>query len=174
MTSDSADVPPGLQAAAPVNGHGTATPPTAAQQTAQGISAIAGMLSQYPQMFANLLSQAVQAMPRPQPVMCATCILASIKWQTDNKAELDAAVANARTAAEIPDGAPLPPDFPLMQFLPAHLQPGGESAPPNVQPKITSVGGTDVCVEHIPGKPGGRQLLIAQGSLNSAMLAGLG
>jgi len=33
--------------------------------------------------------------------------------------------------------------------------------------------GTEVCADHVPGRPGGKQLLIVNGPLSSAMLAGI-
>lgn len=167
----SSEVPAAFQAAPAVspNGHTDAKPLTAAQQTAQGVSAIAGMLHQLPQALAGMLAQVARAIPDQH--MCAQCVITRLTWETAHMAELKAAIQAARQAAGIPEGAPLPPGFDPAPFAPEHLRPGGAQGMPPVQPAITTVQGTEVCAAHIPGQPGGRQLLIAHGSLSSSLLS---
>lgn len=182
MTQDPADAPvPGAEseaipAAQPVpaafNGHGTLTP---AQQTAQGVTAITEMLPRIAQAFGGLFGQLPQAIGQaarvPQHV-CAQCLIARLGWEAAHMTELKEAIATAREAHGLPEGAAFPPGFDPSPFLPAHLRPGtGTAGMPPVQPAITTVNGTEVCAGHIPGQPGGRQLLIAHGSLNSSLLS---
>lgn len=171
MNSDPADtgqpIPAGLAAVSP-NGH----PPTPAQQTAAAASMIAGFLGQQlPQM----LGQVMQAMPRAH--VCGPCLVARLTWENKHHATLKAAIAQAAEAAGIPEGDPRAMQIDPSPFIPEHLRPGaGPEGLPGVQPAITTIQGTDVCAQHVPGAPGqapGRTLLIAQGHLSPAMLTQL-
>lgn len=159
MTTAPEPLPPGL-----ANGHGPA--PTAAQQTAQGIGVLINLLIGVQQAIGQIAQQ---------QRYCAQCLAARIQWENAHGQELRAAVEKARQAAGIPDTEQLPAGFDPSPFLPENLRPGSGQAMPAVQLKLTTVNGTDVCAQHIPGVAGGRQpLLIAQGHLTPGMLGKLG
>lgn len=163
-------VPPALQATSAYspNGKGDARPPTAAQQTAQGVAAIAGMLNQLPQTLAAMLSQLAGRIPAQR--LCAQCLAARLPWEAAHMTEIKEAMAAAAKAAGLPEGSAADP----APFLPPHLRPGAASGMPPVNHAVTTVNGTELCTAHIPGAQGKRPLLIAQGALTSSMLAGLG
>jgi len=158
-----AEVPAGLNGSAP----GTLTP---AKQTAQGVAAIAGMLSQFPQALAQVLQQVpVQAQTRQH--LCATCVLGRLTWNVAHERELTAAIEMAARVHGLADGDPRLGQLDPVPFLPESLRPGGPQGMPPANPSITAVGGTEVCSEHIPGRPGGKQLLLMPGPLSQGMLA---
>lgn len=170
MTQDPADTPVPAEAAVPAafanpNGHG----PTPAQQTAQGIAAIAGMLSQLPQTLAMMLTQVAQAIPRPR--LCAQCLAARLPWEAAHLTEIKQAISQAAEAAGLPEGDPRRAQIDPAPHLPPHLRPGAASGMPPVNHAVTTVQGTELCSAHIPGAQGKRTLLIAQGTLNSSMLS---
>lgn len=165
MTDDtSADVPAAFSG--PANG---TVPP--ARQTADGVAAIAGMLSQFPQALAQVLQQ-VPVTTRQH--LCASCVMTRLGWQAAHEPDLKAALARAAQAHGISENDPRVNLLDPAPFLPAELQPGAPQGIPPLTAAITMVGGTEVCSEHIPGRPGGKQLLLASGPLSSSMLAGLG
>ena len=112
--------------------------------------------------------------------LCAPCIAARITWETVHAAELNAAVEAARADFGLPADSPGLATLDISGYLPAPLQPGaGPQAMPQVQQAVTTVNGTDVCAGHVgpalPGQPAARkQLLVANGALSQAMVAGLG
>jgi hypothetical protein len=145
---------------------------SAARQTADGVAAIAGMLPQLAQSLGGLLAQLPQAVGQAVQVpqhLCAQCVVARMTWGAANQAEVKAAIGRAAQAAGIPEGDPRAAQLDPAPFLAEQAR---RSMPP-LQPAITTVQGTDVCGSHVPGRPGGQQLLIASGSLSSAMLAGI-
>lgn len=159
-----------IPAAAPVpaafNGsHGPA------HQTAENTDRIASLLAQLPQAIGMMLGQVVQSIPRQH--LCATCLVNRIAWETANQRALEAAVADAMAAHGIPEGSPLPTGFDPSPFLPENLRPGGTQGMPALTGAITTVGGTDTCSEHIPGRAAGRTLLIANGALSPSAMAQL-
>lgn len=145
--------------------------PTPAKQTADGVSAIAGMLAQFPQTLTAVLRQ-VQVQTRQH--ICAPCLLARIAWEAAHRAELEAAFAAAGKAYGLADGDPRAAQLDPGPHLRADLQPGGRLGIPPLTAAITTVGGTDFCSEHVPNRPGAQKLLIAQGALTPSALAGLG
>jgi hypothetical protein len=165
MTDTPAEIPAGLNGSAP----GTATP---AKQTAEGVSAIAGMLSQFPQVLAGVLQQ-VPVQTRQH--VCCPCLLARLNWEAAHEREMRAAIEAAANFAGLGEQDPRRAQLDPAPFLPEHLQPGaGTQGLPPLTVAATTVGGTDVCPLHIPGRTGGKQLLLASGPLNSALLASLG
>jgi len=142
-----------------------------AHQTAQNTDRIASLLEQLPRAVGMMLAQVVQAIPPRH--LCATCLANRIAWETANQRALEAAVEAARAAHGIPEGTPLPPGFDPSPFLPENLAPGAPQGMPALTGAITTVGGTDTCSEHIPGRAAGRTLLIANGALSPSAMAQL-
>lgn len=168
------DVPADGPAETPAAFNGTANgSPTPAQRTADGVAAIAGMLPQLPQAIAQLLQQ-VQVQTRQH--LCAHCVVARMGWQMLHEREIKAALAKAAQAhgLELADGDPRLAQLDPAPFLPEELQLGGPQGMPPLTVAVTMVGGTEVCSEHIPNRPGGQKLLIASAALTPSMLAGLG
>jgi hypothetical protein len=162
MTQDS-----GTPVPAAFNGNGHPSP---ARQTADGGAAIAGMLPQVAQMLASAFSQLPQAIGQAAPQhLCAQCVIARMTWGAANQAEVKTAIGKAAQAHGIPDGDPAAAQLDPVPFLPEPVR----RAMPPLQPAITTVQGTEVCGSHIPGRPGGQQLLVASGALSSSMLAGM-
>lgn len=85
--------------------------------------------------------------------------------------EIKAGIDAAAQAHGIADDDPRRGQLDPAPFMPEHLRPGSAQGIPPVNPAITTIGGTDYCSAHIPGQPGGRQLLIAHGSLSSSLLS---
>lgn len=161
------ELPAGLRPAegVPVNGHGT---PVSLSPTA----AIAKMMTTLPQA----LAQIIATVPvKTRQHLCAHCLGARLGWAAAHQAELRTATEAAAVAHGISPAGPFPPGFDPAPFLPEHLRPGGSQGIPLMQPAITTVSGTEVCADHFPGQPAGRQpLLIAHGSLTPSMLAQIG
>lgn len=172
MTDDSAEIPAAL------NGSPNRSPGPA-QRTAEGVTAIAGMLSRFPQSLASVLQQ-VPVQTRQH--LCAPCVIARMTWNVAHEAgwveaarQAEAQQAAFAAATGLAPGDPRLSQPDPAQFLPAHLQPGGgPAAMPSVEIAVTTVGGTEYCAMHVPGRPGAQKLLLANGPLSSAMLAGLG
>jgi hypothetical protein len=158
MTDTPADVPAAF--------NGTASP---ALRTADGVAAIAGMLPQMAQGIAGMLAQIHGAIPRPH--VCAQCVIARLAWETAHMTEIRKAIAAAAGACGLEEGDPRRAQLDPAPFVPEHLRPGGAQGIPPVNPAITTISGTEYCTAHIPGQPGGRTLLIAQGSLSSSLLS---
>lgn len=173
MTQDSSGTP----VPAAFNGNGHSSP---ARQTADGVTAIAGMLPQMAQAVAGLLSQlphAVAQAARAPQQLCAQCVTARLGWEHQHGQEVAGASARYQQAASEAAARGVPLQEPPESFLPERLRPGRPDGMPQPQPGITIVGGTLVCAGHVPGapgKPGARPLLIANGPLSSSMLAGIG
>lgn len=144
--------------------------PTSAKRTADGVAAIAGMLSQFPQALAQVLQQ-VQVQTRQH--LCAQCLIARIGWEAVHGPDLKAAIAAAGKAYGLEEGDPRAAQLDPGPHLPANLRPGGPQGIPPLTAAVTTVGGTDVCSEHIPGRPGSQKLLVATGALSPGALAGL-
>lgn len=167
-------------AAAPVpvafSANGSATPSMrtaeASERNAEASERAAALLAQLPQAIGMMLGQVVRAMPS-QPV-CATCLVNRIAWETTHRAETESAITRGREAHGIPEGAPLPPGFDPVPFLPPQLQPGGSQGIPPLTGAITIANGAATCSEHVPGRPTGRApLLVAQGALSPSVMASL-
>ena len=167
------DTPPEIPAAFNGSANGSPAP---AQQTAQGVSEIAGMLPQLPDAMAMVLRQVlqqVQVLTRQH--LCAVCVAARKGWQAAHERELKAAAAAAGQAAGLPDGDPRAGQLDPAPFLPVHLRPGaGAEGMPPLTAALTSVSGTEVCSAHVAGPPGGKQLILASTAFSPSMLAGLG
>jgi len=161
MTQDSPAPPPAFNGSAP-----------AAQQTARSAAEISGMLAEFPQALAMMLAQVIRSIPPRH--LCAQCLTTRIAWEAAHQRDLEAAVTSARAAHGITEGAPLPPGFDPSPFLPEHLRPGGPQGMPPLTGAVTTVGGTDTCSEHVPGRAVGRTLLIANGALSASAMAQLG
>ncbi len=163
MTDSSPEIPAGLNGSAPG---------TPAKQTAEGVAAIAGMLSQFPQALASVLQQ-VPVQTRQH--VCCPCLLGRLNWEAAHEREMKAAIEAAAAFAGIGPEDPRRAQLDPAPFLPEHLQPGaGAQGMPPLTVAATTVGGTDVCPVHIPGRQGGKQLLLASGPLSQGMLASLG
>lgn len=163
MTQDPSPAP--IPAA--FNGNGQSA---AARQTADGVTAIAGMLSQLPQATGQAVAQAI---PRQ---LCAQCVITRLAWEAKHAQEIAGASAEYQRAAEEATAQGVPFQRPPESFLPGHLQPGQPEGMPVPQPGITTVNGTLVCAGHVPGapgKPGAKTLLVVNAPLSSSMLAGL-
>ena len=169
---------PSPQAPAGLNGNSPTSP---ARQTADGVSAIAGMLPQMAQMFGSALSQlpmaigqaVAQSIPRQ---LCAPCVIARLGWNHKHEAVIAEASARYQQAAEEAAALGVPLQQAAEEFFPERLRTGQPEEMPQLQPGITTVNGTLVCAVHVPGapgKPGGKALLIANAPLSSSMLAGL-
>lgn len=162
------DNPPETPAA--FNGQANGSP-TPAKLTADGVAAIAGMLAQFPQALAQVLQQ-VPVQTRQH--LCAHCVVARMGWQVLHERDIKTALAAAANAHGIEAGDPREAQLDPAPFLPERLQIGGAEGMPPLTVAVTMVGGTEVCSEHIPNRPGGQKLLIASASLSPSMLAGLG
>jgi hypothetical protein len=147
------------------------SPASPATRTAESVAEIAGMLSRFPQTLAMVLQQ-VQVQTRQH--LCAQCVTNRMAWQAVHGRELQAAVAAAGKAHGLADGDPRAGQLDPAPHLPPDLRPGMPQGLPPLTAAITTVGGTDVCSEHIPGRPGAQKLLIATGTLSASALAGLG
>ncbi len=145
--------------------------PVPAKQTAEGVAAIAGMLARFPQTLAMVLQQ-VPVQTRQH--LCAPCVITRIGWEAVHGSELKAAIAAAGKAYGLDDGDPRAAQLDPGPHLPPALQPGGPQGLPPLTAAITTVAGTDVCSEHIPGRPGSQKLLVVSGALSPSALAGLG
>jgi hypothetical protein len=162
MTDSPAETPPGF------NGSGHA-----ARQAAQGIAEISDALSQFPQVLAAVLRQVpVQVQTRQH--LCAQCLIARIGWEAKYGQQLKAAIAAAGAAFGLAEGDPRAGQLDPAPHLPENLRPGQPQGLPPLTAAVTTVGGTEVCSEHIPGRPGSQKLLIATGALSPSALAGLG
>jgi hypothetical protein len=106
--------------------------------------------------------------------LCAPCVIARIGWEAAHGRELKAAIAEAGRAYGLEDGDPRAAQLDPGPHLPPDLRPGGRQGLPPLTAAVTTVGGTEVCSEHIPGRPGSQKLLIATGALSPSALAGLG
>jgi hypothetical protein len=172
MTDNPAEIP--AEAPAAFNGSVNGAP-TPAKQTADGVAAIAGMLSQMPQAMTQALAVVLQQVPvLTRQHLCAQCVVARMGWNLAHERELRTALETAAQAHGIPDGDPRLAQLDPAPFLPEQLQVGGPQAIPPVHPSVTTVGGTEVCSEHIPNRPGGQKLLVASAAFSPSMLAGLG
>lgn len=172
MTDTPADAPDNVPAAfnGSVNGS-----PTPAQRTADGIAAIAGMLPQLPQAIGGIVQQVLQQTSvQTRQHLCAQCIVTRMTWNLAHSAELAAALGAAAEAAGLNPDDPRAAQLDPAPFLPEHLQIGQREGIPQVRPAVTTVGGTEVCSEHIPNRPGGQRLLVANAAFSPSMLAGLG
>lgn len=170
MTSDS-----GAAVPAAFNSNGSspaARTADASEKTAAASEQAAVFLGQLPQAIGSMLAQVVRSIPAQH--LCAQCIGARMAWEAAHGRDVETAVAAGRAAHGIPDGAPLPPSFDPAPFLPENLRPGAVNGMPPLSGAITTVSGTDYCAQHIPGRPSGRTLLVAQGSLTPSALASLG
>ena len=164
MTDTPAETPPAF------NGN-----PTPARQTADGVAAIAEMIAQMPQANAQALAMVLQQVQvQTRPPLCAHCASARLAWQAAHERELAAAASAAAAAAGLAEGDPRAAQLDPAPFLPENLRPGGSQGIPPMHRSITAVGGTEVCSEHIPGRPGSQKLVIATGALSPSALAGLG
>jgi hypothetical protein len=163
------DSPPEIPAAfsGQVNGS-----PSSAQQTAENTARIAALLAQIPQAIGMMLAQVARAIPSGH--LCATCLANRIAWEAANRSHVEAAIAGARAAHGLAEGDPVPPGFDPAPFLPADLRPGAMRGMPPLTAAITTVAGTDTCSEHIPGRAGGRTLLVASGALSPSGMARFG
>lgn len=160
MTDSSAEIPPAF--------NGSAYP---ARQTAKSVAEIAEALSQFPQLLATVL-QRVQVQTRQH--LCAQCVIVRIGWEAVHGRELKAAIAAAGAAFGLAEGDPRAGQLDPAPHLPENLRPGQPNGLPPLTAAVTTVGGTEVCSEHIPGRPGSQKLLIATGALSPSALAGLG
>lgn len=125
-----------------------------------------------PQMIAQALASVLQQVPvqaATRQHLCAQCVLARMTWGAANEKAVKAAIAAAAQAHGIPGDDPRAARLDPVPFLPAGLR---DSMPP-LQEAVTTFQGTEVCADHVPGRPGGKQLLIVNGPLSSAMLAGM-
>lgn len=166
------DIPAGEPAGVPAafNGH-----QSSAKQTAEGVAAIAGMLPQLPQAVGQALAMVLQQVQvQVRQHLCAPCVNARIGWEARYGRELKAAISAAGKAHGLADGDPRAGQLDPAPHLPPDLRPGMPQGLPPLTAAITTVGGTDVCSEHIPNRPGAQKLLIAQGALTPSALAGLG
>lgn len=164
MTESPAEIPAAL------NGS-----PTPARQTADGVTAIAGMLPQVPQAVAEAVAMVLrQVQVQTRQHLCAQCLVARIGWEAVHGQELKAAIAAAGKAYGLEDGDPRAAQLDPGPHLPANLQPGAPQGIPPLTAAITTVGGTEFCSEHVPNRPGSQKLLIATGALSPSALAGLG
>ncbi len=173
MTDSPAGVPGDVPAAFNGSANGSASP---AQQTAQGVTAIAGMLAQMPQQMLQALATVLQQVPvQTRQHLCFHCLFARLGWEASYEREMQAAIGKAAEAAGLAEADPRRAQLDPAPHLPAHLRPGaGSQGMPSLTVAVTTVNGTDVCSAHIPGRQGGKQLLLATGSLSPGMLAGLG
>ena len=170
MTDNPADVPAAFNGQA----NGSTTP---AQQTAQGVSAIAGMLPQLPQAVGMILQQVLQQVPvQTRQHLCAQCLADRLSWEAAHERDLKAAIEAAARAAGLDEGHPGRAQLDPAPFLPERLRPGaGSLGMPPLTVAVTSVGGTELCSAHLPGRPGSGKLLVASASISpSAMLSGMG
>jgi len=142
-----------------------------AKQAAQGIADISAALAQFPQILAAVLRQ-VQVQTRQH--LCAPCLIARIGWEATYGQQLKAAIGAAGAAFGLAEGDPRAGQLDPAPHLPENLRPGQPQGLPPLTAAVTTVGGTEVCSEHIPGRPGSQKLLIATGALSPSALAGLG
>jgi len=151
--------------------NGSTTP---ARQTADGVAAIAGMLSQLPQTVTQALAMVLQQVPvQTRQHLCAQCLVARIGWEALHGQALKAAIAAAGKEFGLADGDPRASQLDPAPHLPENLRPGGPQGLPPLTAAVTTVGGTEVCSEHIPNRPGSQKLLIAQGALSPTTMAQL-
>jgi hypothetical protein len=149
--------------------------PTPAQRTADGVTEIAGLLPKLPQAVGMIVQQLLQQTPvQTRQHLCAHCVIARMGWQVLHEREIKTALAKAAEAHGLEAGDPREAQLDPAPFLPERLQIGGAEGMPPLTVAVTMVGGTEVCSEHIPNRPGGQKLLIASASLSPSMLAGLG
>jgi hypothetical protein len=170
MTDNPAEVPAAFNGQ--VNGS-----PAPAQQTAQGVTAIAAMLPQLPQAIGLILGQVLQQVPvQTRQHLCAQCLADRLSWESTHERQLKAAITEAIAAAGVEEGDPRTAQLDPAPFLPARLRPGaGSQGMPALTVAVTSVGGTELCSAHLPGRPGSGKLLVASAAISpSAMLAGMG
>jgi hypothetical protein len=139
------------------------------------IQVLPQLVDALPQMMAQALASVLQQVPvQTRQHLCATCVLARLTWNLAHERELTAALTMAAQVHGLADGDPRLAQLDPAPFLPEALRPGGPQGMPPAHPSITTVGGTEVCSEHIPGRQGGKQLLLASGPLSQGMLASLG
>ena len=166
------DTPPEIPAAFSGSVNGSPSP---AQQTAQGVSAIAGMLAQMPQQMLQALATVLQQVPvQTRQHLCAQCLAARLGWEATYGREMKTAIRAAAEAAGFEEGDPRWGQLDPAPHLPEHLRPGASQGMPSLTVAVTAVNGTEVCSAHLPGRPGGQQLLIASAAFSPSMLAGMG
>jgi hypothetical protein len=131
------------------------------------------MLAQMPQQMLQALATVLQQVPvQTRQHLCFHCLFARLGWEAAHEREMKEAIGKAAEAAGLTEADPRLDPAP---HLPVHLRPGaGSQGMPSLTVAVTTVNGTDVCSAHVPGRPGGKQLLLATGSLSQGMLAGLG
>lgn len=147
-----------------------------AESQAAMISALPQIANAVPQMMAQALASVLQQVPvQTRQHVCCPCLLARLNWEAAHEREMKAAIEAAAQFAGIGEQDPRRAQLDPAPFLPDHLQPGaGSQGMPPLTAAATTVGGTDVCPVHIPGRQGGKQLLLASGPLSQGMLASLG
>lgn len=136
------------------------------------IQVLPQMVAELPQTIAQALASVLQQVPvQTRQHLCATCVVARLAWNLAHERELTAAIAMAAKVHGLADGDPRLGQLDPVPFLPESLRPGAPQGMPPAHPSITAVAGTEVCSEHIPGRPGGKQLLLMPGPLSQGMLA---
>jgi hypothetical protein len=156
--------------------------PAAFQQNGHTPSQIAlSLMQQMPQMLAQAFASVLQQVPvrTAGQFRCTGCIMNRLAWVAAHQRDADAAneafMQAVMAQSELPPDDPrrqVPPDF--VMFLPEALRPGAHpQGMPPIQDGTVMMSGAVFCVEHVPGAPGKPQLLVAQGGLSPAMLAGL-
>ena len=128
------------------------------------------------QMLPQMLAQALASVLRQVPVqaitqqhLCAQCVLARMAWGASHDGDVRAAIGRAAQAAGISGDEAVTAQLDPAPFLPEEIR---NSMPP-LQEAVTTVNGTDVCADHVPGRPGGKTLLIAGGPLSPSALTAL-
>lgn len=107
------------------------------------------LLQQIPVVIAQAAEQAVGAAMAQRPRFCADCLGLRHAWNARHAAELDAAkqAIMAATGATS-ENDPRVAQASLLDYLPAHLQPGQPDGLPLLPPPVTMEGGKDVCPDH--------------------------
>jgi hypothetical protein len=109
-------------------------------------------------------------------ISAATCLLGRLQWMARHAPHLETARLAACAAAGLDPADPRAPAIDPVPFLPPHLRPGAvPDGLPGMNPKVTTVGGTDVCAQHHPAAPQGdtgrKAFMIAHTPLTSALVA---
>ena len=147
----------------------------ASERGAEAAEQAASILAQLPQALAQGFAMVLQQVPvQTRQHICANCLVARIAWEATYGRELKAAIASAGAAHGLAEGDPRAAALDPAPHLPPDLQPGARNGIPPLTAAVTTVGGTEVCSEHIPGRPGSQKLLVVTGALSPSALAGLG
>jgi hypothetical protein len=133
----------------------------------------------FPQVLNMLPAMIAQAVQQAQPHRwCAPCVTHRLQWEAAHVGEMDTASAAAAEAAGFAKGDPRAAQLDVTPFLPAHLRSGSGHIEqmPQINDRVTTAGGNDVCPQHIPGVPGTqerRALLIPPPGMPVSMAAAL-